>query len=116
MHGLGRLGLDGEHDAVLVGQWPAQENEAADCASSQPAPLEMWQRSIAGRERGLDHRGMRAFLAVAAILAWLFAAMLLFAPAAFYEPVGITLTPLLATVNTASTVPLWVSAASLNLA
>ena len=41
---------------------------------------------------------MRTFLAVAAILAWLFAAMLLFAPAAFYEPVGITLTPLLATV------------------
>ena len=41
---------------------------------------------------------MRTFLAAAAILAWLFAAMLLVAPAAFYEPVGITLTPLLATV------------------
>jgi hypothetical protein len=41
---------------------------------------------------------MRTFLAAAAILAWLFAAMLLLAPAAFYEPVGITLTPLLGTV------------------
>jgi hypothetical protein len=41
---------------------------------------------------------MRTFLAAAAILAWLFAAMLLLAPAAFYAPVGITLTPLLATV------------------
>jgi hypothetical protein len=41
---------------------------------------------------------MRVFLAAAAILAWVFAAMLLLAPAAFYEPVGITLTPLLATV------------------
>jgi hypothetical protein len=41
---------------------------------------------------------MRAFLAVAAALASLFGTALLFAPAAFYKPTGIEMTPLLATV------------------
>src|SRR5215510_7269225 len=41
---------------------------------------------------------MRIFLAVAAVLAWLFGAGLLLAPAGFYKPTGIEMTPLLATV------------------
>jgi hypothetical protein len=41
---------------------------------------------------------MKIFLAIAAILAWLFGAGLLLAPAKFYEPIGITYTPILGTV------------------
>ncbi len=41
---------------------------------------------------------MRIFLIVAAVLAWLFGIMLLVAPTPFYTTVGITLTPMLATI------------------
>jgi hypothetical protein len=41
---------------------------------------------------------MKIFLAVAAVLAWLFGAALLFAPGPFYAPTGIAMTPLLATI------------------
>lgn len=41
---------------------------------------------------------MKIFLSVVAILAWLFGAMLLISPAKFYEPTGLQLTPLLATL------------------
>lgn len=41
---------------------------------------------------------MKIFLAIAAILAWLFGIMLLFMPAQFYQPAGIVMTPMLATV------------------
>lgn len=41
---------------------------------------------------------MKIFLAVAAVLAWLFGVMLMLAPAQFYAPVGIVMTPMLATV------------------
>ena len=41
---------------------------------------------------------MKVFLAVAAVLAWLFGAALLLAPAAFYKPTGIMMTPLLGTI------------------
>lgn len=41
---------------------------------------------------------MKIFLAVAAVLAWLFGAALLAAPAQFYAPTGIQMTPMLATV------------------
>jgi hypothetical protein len=41
---------------------------------------------------------MRIFLAVAAILAWIFGGALLFAPAAFYAPTGIAMTPMLSTI------------------
>ncbi len=41
---------------------------------------------------------MKIFLAVAAILAWLFSLMLLFMPKEFYLPTGIEMTPLLATI------------------
>ena len=41
---------------------------------------------------------MRLFLAVAAVLAWIFGAALLVAPAAFYAPARIEMTPMLATV------------------
>jgi hypothetical protein len=41
---------------------------------------------------------MRIFLAIAAVLAWLFGAALLLAPAAFYKPTGIEMTPVLATI------------------
>ncbi|HET9285309.1 MAG TPA: hypothetical protein VFR24_25430 [Candidatus Angelobacter sp.] len=41
---------------------------------------------------------MKIFIGISAVLAWLFGIMLLFLPAAFYMPVGIMLTPLLATV------------------
>jgi len=41
---------------------------------------------------------MRVFLVIAAIMAWLFGIALVAAPASFYAPVGITLTPMLATV------------------
>jgi len=41
---------------------------------------------------------MRIFLAIAAVLAWLFGAALLLAPASFYRPTGIEMTPLLATI------------------
>lgn len=41
---------------------------------------------------------MKIFLAIAAVLAWLFGAMLLFAPTQFYAPVGIVMTPMLATI------------------
>jgi len=41
---------------------------------------------------------MKVFLAIAAILAWFFGAMLLFIPASVYIPTGITVTPTLATL------------------
>src|SRR5690242_11822769 len=41
---------------------------------------------------------MRIFLAIAAILAWLFGAALLFAPMQFYAPAKIEMTPMLATI------------------
>ena len=41
---------------------------------------------------------MKVFLAIAAILAWLFGAALLFAPAEFYKPTGIEMTPMIATL------------------
>ena len=41
---------------------------------------------------------MKLFLGIAAILAWLFGIMLLAAPAQFYAPIGMTLTPMLATL------------------
>ncbi len=41
---------------------------------------------------------MKVFLAVAAVLAWLFGIMLLFMPEQFYEPVGIAYTPMLGTI------------------
>jgi hypothetical protein len=41
---------------------------------------------------------MRILLAVAAILAWMFGAMLLLIPAQFYAPTGISMTPLVATL------------------
>ena len=40
---------------------------------------------------------MKIFLAIAAILAWLFGAMLLFMPEKFYSPTGIQMTPMLGT-------------------
>jgi hypothetical protein len=41
---------------------------------------------------------MKIFLSLAAVLAWLFGAMLLFIPGQFYAPTGIDMTPLLATI------------------
>ncbi len=41
---------------------------------------------------------MSLFLSIAAVLAWLFGAMLLLAPGQFYQPTGMTLTPMLATL------------------
>ncbi len=41
---------------------------------------------------------MKTFLAMASILAWLFGAMLLIIPAKFYEPTGVAMTPMLATI------------------
>ena len=41
---------------------------------------------------------MKAFLAIAAVLAWVFGAMLLLMPVKFYAPMGIVLTPMLATI------------------
>jgi hypothetical protein len=41
---------------------------------------------------------MKIFLAIAAVLAWLFGLMLFLAPTQFYAPVGIVMTPMLATV------------------
>lgn len=41
---------------------------------------------------------MKAFLTVAALLAWAFGLMLLINPTAFYAPTGITMTPLIATL------------------
>ncbi len=41
---------------------------------------------------------MKIFLSIAAILAWLFGAMLLFIPAQFYSPTGISMSPMLATI------------------
>jgi len=41
---------------------------------------------------------MRIFLALAAVLAWIFGAALLFAPATFYAPTGIEMTPMIATL------------------
>lgn len=41
---------------------------------------------------------MKIFLAIAAVLAWVFGLMLLLAPSQFYAPVGIAMTPMLATV------------------
>jgi len=41
---------------------------------------------------------MKVFLAIAAILAWLFGAMLLFMPEKFYSPTGIQMTPMLGTI------------------
>jgi hypothetical protein len=41
---------------------------------------------------------MRKFLASAAVLAWIFGLVLLLAPTKFYEPTGITLMPMLATL------------------
>lgn len=41
---------------------------------------------------------MKLFLGISAVLAWIFAAALLFAPSKFYAPTGMTLTPMLATL------------------
>jgi hypothetical protein len=41
---------------------------------------------------------MKLFLSIAAVLAWLFGLMQLLMPVQFYQPAGITLTPLLATI------------------
>jgi len=41
---------------------------------------------------------MRVFISIAAILAWLFGAALLFVPADFYKPTGIAMTPMIATL------------------
>jgi hypothetical protein len=41
---------------------------------------------------------MKIFLAIAAVLAWVFGAMLIIMPAKFYSPTGIDMTPMLATV------------------
>lgn len=41
---------------------------------------------------------MSIVLALAGVLAWLFGAMLMLAPAAFYAPTGISMTPMLATL------------------
>ena len=41
---------------------------------------------------------MRRFLGIAAALAWLFGLVMLLSPARFYAPVGITITPLIATL------------------
>lgn len=41
---------------------------------------------------------MKIFLAVAALLAWLFGLMLLLNPVKFYAPMGLALTPMLATL------------------
>jgi hypothetical protein len=41
---------------------------------------------------------VKLFISVAGVLAWLFGAMLLAAPAQFYQPTGMVLTPLLATL------------------
>lgn len=41
---------------------------------------------------------MKILLSIAAVLAWLFGAALLIAPAPFYAPTGIQMTPMLATV------------------
>ena len=41
---------------------------------------------------------MKIFLSITAVLAWLFGLMLLLQPAKFYEPTGIVLTPMLATL------------------
>ncbi len=41
---------------------------------------------------------MKIFLAIAAILAWLFGAALLVVPDKFYAPTGIAMTPMLATL------------------
>ena len=41
---------------------------------------------------------MKAFLIVAAVLAWIFAAMLLMVPAQFYAPTGVAMTPIIATL------------------
>jgi hypothetical protein len=41
---------------------------------------------------------MAKFLAVAAVLAWLFGTALLVAPAGFYAPTGIVVTPMMATI------------------
>jgi len=41
---------------------------------------------------------MKLFLAIAAILAWLFGAMLLLIPAQFYAPTGLAMSPMMGTV------------------
>ncbi len=41
---------------------------------------------------------MKIFISIAAILAWLFGAMLLIAPADMYAPTGIAMTPMIATL------------------
>ncbi len=41
---------------------------------------------------------MKLFMSIAAVLAWLFGAALLLAPAKFYEPTGLALTPMLGTI------------------
>src|SRR5262245_44877280 len=41
---------------------------------------------------------MKLFLSIAAVLAWIFGAGLLLAPDKFYAPMGITMTPILATI------------------
>jgi hypothetical protein len=41
---------------------------------------------------------MKLFISIAAVLAWLFGAMLLIAPAGLYAPTGIAMTPMIATL------------------
>ena len=41
---------------------------------------------------------MKLFLSIAAVLAWVFGCALMLAPAKFYEPTGISFTPMLGTI------------------
>ncbi|MDD8018946.1 MAG: hypothetical protein PHP42_11275 [Bacteroidota bacterium] len=41
---------------------------------------------------------MKIFISIAAVLAWIFGAMLLFIPSEFYAPTGIVMTPMIATI------------------
>jgi hypothetical protein len=46
----------------------------------------------------IEEVALKLFISISAVLAWLFGAALLIAPAAFYKPTGIDFTPMLATI------------------
>lgn len=45
-----------------------------------------------------EEETVKIFLSIAAVLSWLFGAMLLLAPGPFYAPTGLAMTPIVATV------------------
>ena len=55
-------------------------------------------KPTAASDLSSEEETVKIFLSIAAVLSWLFGAMLLLAPGPFYAPTGLAMTPIVATV------------------